>query len=448
MRSLFLNTLFIILVGYNLQSQIIDKIVITNNHKTKYWIILRELIVKEGDTLSFDDTVTLNRCKENLYNTHLFNDIIFTDTLIDSKRTIIINVGERWYFWPYPVLEQSDGNFASFLRNENYSHLNYGVILTKHNFRGRKEDLSIKLRLGFRQQIALNYTAPMISENLDYIGYFFEIAQFRQKSFFYNIENRRYVYSTFDKYLFIENKLSTGLIFRPHLNTKHNLLYTLQNFNIKDSTVTSNPEFVGKTNSRTLWHTISYLLEYSSLDYNLYPTNGRALSLLISSALSTKQEHWEKVRISYQQHFPLAATFTYSSSYTTEYYPWAQPYIALYQNIIGSHYFRGYEDEVWQPQAMIGSRQQFMWNFLKKQKFYFEKIPAKKFNKPFLSLYFTTFVDGGTVWTKKPDKNHIFTAAFGCGLDIVSYYDLIFRIEGVINRDKKILYNLNIGTVF
>ena len=75
---------------------------IAGNRKTKEFIVRRELLFTEGDTLQADaaDAVLL-RSKENLLNTSLFNYV--TISLIDlneHEKQVLVMLEERWYWLP------------------------------------------------------------------------------------------------------------------------------------------------------------------------------------------------------------------------------------------------------------------------------------------------------------------------------------------------------------
>ncbi len=430
------------------QAQIVSEVLIQNNEKTKDWVILRELVIGAGDTVKSDLPQKLKRSQENLYNTRLFNEVRVIDTLINQHTVILVEVHERWYFWPYVILEHADRNLATFIRSEEWDRVNYGVMVVKHNFRGRREDLGFKIRLGFRQQFGINYYVPMINKNRQRLGLFFDASLFRQKSFFYNIHESRYQYYDFDYYGYSEQRLKGGLVFRPRLNTFHYFITSLNHFDVNDSLPQLNQTLFGKQSRVNNWAIFDYVFEHTTLDYIKYPTSGH--SLVVSSALGTDfhENRWESLQFNFQVHFPLKYRVTHSMSAFGECFFESIPPVGLRRSIGNNYYFRGYEDEVWNARGSLGSRQQISWNFFKKRKYHLQNIQARKFNKPFLSLYATVFTDLGMVSGIQPSNKELFLLSAGTGIDMVSYYDLIFRLETVINIDKKFWVNLHMGTVF
>ena len=146
MQKVFLTLLLVLssFLGYSQNTINISNITITGNKITKEDIILRELLFSKNNSFSTSDLE--HKIKErriNLINLKLFNFVEISYILKEDQAEIIIDLTERWYFWPYPVFEISDRNFNTWwneFKASNYSdfsRLNYGVFLNWENFRGR-----------------------------------------------------------------------------------------------------------------------------------------------------------------------------------------------------------------------------------------------------------------------------------------------------------------------
>ena len=105
-------TTFIFYQGFTQEKILIDNITIVGNNITKEAIILRELTFKKGEVLSQKQIEEkIKQSKENLTNLSLFNFVDIKSVARNAKADIIIDVVERWYIWPYPILELSERNF-------------------------------------------------------------------------------------------------------------------------------------------------------------------------------------------------------------------------------------------------------------------------------------------------------------------------------------------------
>ena len=124
----------------------IHQLVLKGNKQTKDFVILREIPLKEGDVLTHEELeFNLQQAYSNLKNTSLFN-FIKIECHITNKQlaTIIFDLEERWYIWPNPILDYSDRNLSTFLKNKRWDRLNYGLYLRIENFRGRNELVKLK----------------------------------------------------------------------------------------------------------------------------------------------------------------------------------------------------------------------------------------------------------------------------------------------------------------
>ncbi|HMC96293.1 MAG TPA: POTRA domain-containing protein, partial [Flavobacteriales bacterium] len=113
-------------------------VTITGNTKTRDRIILRELIVHEGDSLSSTALYDkLERSRQNLMNTALFNTVSVQPLYLAPGAAMVeVTVNERWYIWPALIFDLADPNFNTWWLTKDFSRVNYGLYLYKYNFRG------------------------------------------------------------------------------------------------------------------------------------------------------------------------------------------------------------------------------------------------------------------------------------------------------------------------
>ncbi|HRH36908.1 MAG TPA: POTRA domain-containing protein, partial [Flavobacteriales bacterium] len=137
-------------------------VVITGNKITKDRIILRELLVHEGDSVAAATIYDkLGRSTQNLMNLSLFNTVTVLPVYLDSVKVMVeVNVNERWTIWPAPILQFADPNFNTWWLTKDLDRINYGGYLYKYNFRGRNETVYVKAQFGYAQQFGLRYKVP------------------------------------------------------------------------------------------------------------------------------------------------------------------------------------------------------------------------------------------------------------------------------------------------
>ena len=93
---------------------VVGDIVVEGNHRTRTGIIMREMAIRKGDTLSAEalkEKMEIDRRK--VINTNLFITVdLLTRANADSIHTDIrIVVKERWYLIILPVFQLADRNF-------------------------------------------------------------------------------------------------------------------------------------------------------------------------------------------------------------------------------------------------------------------------------------------------------------------------------------------------
>ena len=138
---------------------IVHDIQIRGNRTTKEYVILREMSIKIGDTLT-QKAKDLDR--NNIYNLLLFNKVDVDDSVYNNQATVIVTVSERWYFIPFPALGMKYGDI---------SKLYYGAGIMHQNFAGRNEKLFAMVYVGYDQLFMINYQNPKITNNDDiFIG--------------------------------------------------------------------------------------------------------------------------------------------------------------------------------------------------------------------------------------------------------------------------------------
>ena len=203
---------------------IIDKIIVTGNEKTKEFVVLRELPIKTGDTIVLQKIHSLLiEARNNLLKTSLFNFVTISYNTIGNIISLQVLVEERWYLWPYPILEHADRNLSSWIENRDVRKINYGACFIKHNFRGRREILKIKTRLGYREQYSILYQNPYLGSK-QRNGLNIEAAFFRQHEIVYQTKNNKPDYYRSDQnYILHSFNSNISYTYRKHLLNSHSI---------------------------------------------------------------------------------------------------------------------------------------------------------------------------------------------------------------------------------
>ncbi|MDP2424567.1 MAG: BamA/TamA family outer membrane protein [Bacteroidales bacterium] len=428
---------------------IIGNIITEGNKETHATIVKRELLITKGDTLLPETLMQLlHRSRENLLNTSLFN-FVNIDTLHQRENKVIVDIRirftERWYLWPVPYAELADRNLNEWLDEKDFSRINYGIYLDHGNFRGRNEKLQIAAKLGFDQNIGLQYFKP----NIDYrqtmgVGAGINInrkhelpyATIDDKQVFYR-ENRRYVFKVTEANLMFN--------YRPGIYSRHSLSLKFSQYDLADTIFILNPDYCRNQQSSQRFLSISY--EYRSDHRNLryYPLQGYyfdlqlvkyGLGFLQNSSLdvlyakTTLKKYWNLLPHLY---FMAGTTVKISSASF-------QPY--LLQQGLGYRYdyVRGYEYYVVDGQHFAMLRTNLKYELLAPRTFRLPFIRNDRFGKLHLSLYLGLHSD--VAWVMDDQFHNKFDNQLpnkalwgnGIGFDVVTYYDKVIRFEYSANN--------------
>jgi len=190
---------------------------------------------------------------------------------------------------------------------------------------------------------------------------------------------------------------------------------------------------------------LSYIFRRDFRDRNNYPLNGFLIDGRLSKfglgIFNDIDLGSAKGLIAYYK--PLKYNFNVASSFTGyTSYPSFQPYFNMEGLGFGNNLLKGYELYVIQGQHYVMNKIE-----LKKRLFSLEAnlgklMPLKQFRKVPIAAYFKVFFDQGyvqnnllesSVTTVSPLLTNRYIYSYGAGLDIVTYYDAVLRLEYSIN---------------
>ena len=91
---------------------IIGQVNLIGNKVTRDKIIYREIEFKPGDTLTRSELDQRKRSStSNLINRSIFNFVTFEEINNEGVTDIDVEVTERWYIWPIPIINTAEPKF-------------------------------------------------------------------------------------------------------------------------------------------------------------------------------------------------------------------------------------------------------------------------------------------------------------------------------------------------
>ncbi|MEZ4974273.1 MAG: POTRA domain-containing protein [Cyclobacteriaceae bacterium] len=426
----------------------LNKVIIAGNKTTRDRIILRELSLIPGDTVSnvlLPDI--LQKDKNKIYNLRLFNTVELRPITVSSGRfDLLVEVTERWYTFPVPIFEISDRNFNEWWQTYDHdlSRVNYGLRLYQYNFRGRNETLRLTAQFGFSRRYDLAYQIPNLDKNQKQgLSFLFSFAEPKNLSYF--TEDHKLLFLKSQEVLRKSTLFAVNYSYRKSFYETHNLGLEYRTSEIADTIATLNPNYYANGEKNQRFEAITYSFTSDHRDVFAYPLNGHHSNIYLKKiglGLSSGVDQFE-INLTHAQYIDLKSGF-YFSNFSSLYLstPQSQPY-SLY-NAIGyrKQFLRGYEIYV-----IEGSRFFLNKATLKKRIFtrgwHLANMPHEQFSYFPLSIYLKGYVDMGYVenfsrYQELAINNTLsnrFLIGAGGGLDIVTVYDAVLRFEYSFTRE-------------
>ncbi len=426
---------------------IINDILITGNKNTRKKIILRELLFSINDTIPIKEFGELiKKSRENLINISIFNYVTIDTGSVAGFPGIInvkINVRERWYTWPVPIFEIADRNINSWWKTKDFSRTNYGLYLERNNFRGMMESIRLKVVLGYDEEWGIIYNKPYINKKQTF-GISFSVGKIRNHEVAYNTyKNKLQYYKNEDNYVRDLFYSTFQITRRKNIHFSHTFQLQYINYSFTDTLSILNENYSIKNETRQQYFTLYYQFKKDFRDYKHYPLNGHYFDIeIVKNGIGIlKNEDVDVLYLQsiYRKYLKLMKRFYFASVISAKISTKSfQPYFI--QRGLGYHrdFVRGYEYYVVDGQNFVLSKSNFKYELISTKVKKLSFIPFRKFNTVHYAVYFNIFADIGYV------KDNIFhhdnelanswLFGTGIGLDLVTYYDKVIRIEFSSNR--------------
>ncbi|MBV4359158.1 POTRA domain-containing protein [Pinibacter aurantiacus] len=421
----------------------VGDIYITGNKKTRAYIIERELPFKKGDTLSLQDlTQKFVTGRQQLINTQLFHEVnIYLKQFRGYITDIQIDIKERWYIIPLPYVKPVDRNFSAWAdKGYKLDRLNYGVKFYYDNFTGRNDKLKLMFITGYTHQYSISYDQPYADNTLKHgfgasASYSavkeLNVSTVNNKQFFLNVDS----VDNANKYINELFNVTLSYYYRPAIYTRHifRLGYTVNK--IDNSVLEHNPKYFPNGSTSMAYPEFSYGWRYQNIDYMPYPRIGKAAEVnFLKRGFSQDMNLWQ-LAAKYTQAWPLGWKLFYvGQANGTVKLPFDQPYYNQRLIGYGDFSFRGLEKYVVDGVAGVAA-----FNTIKREIIntsFQNFLPLSTARIP-LQVFVKAYTDLGYSYSKPPVYNSLqnsFLYTYGLGVDVVTFYDLVFRFECSFNQ--------------
>ncbi|MBL7846901.1 MAG: hypothetical protein JNL40_05495 [Cyclobacteriaceae bacterium] len=434
----------------------VDRVIIVGNKVTRRRIIERELSLKPGDTIrarSLEPTLTWD--KNKIYNLRLFNTVsVRALDMGNDHIDILVELTERWYIFPVPIFELSDRNFNEWWNNYNHdlTRINYGVRIYKNNFRGRNESLRLTAQFGFYRKFDLQYRIPNLDRTQKH-GLTFGFDFGAPRNLAYQTVDHRLEFLRKDKVIRESIGGSVTYSYRKTFFETHSFSYSYRNSEVIDTILTLNPNYYNGLKPTQKYSMLSYYFVSEHRDVVMYPLKGYQFTGYISKSgiLPNEDVDQLELNLTYAYHKPVGQHYFFSN-FSSVFWstPYSQPYSVYdalgYRNLI----IRGFENYVVEGPVFALNKTTFKRKIFGRS-WTIDKMPIEQFNYFPLAVYIKAFADFGYVqnydyYQEKALNTRLsnrLLAGAGVGLDFVTVYDLVVRMEYTFTQDQKGGFFLN-----
>ncbi len=426
---------------------VVASIQLEGNKITKPQIITRELSFRVGDTLStlnFD--AFLHTERNRIFNTGLFISVrlLFDiDSLGQGHLKILMK--ERWFWFPIPILELADRSFNEWWYNQNHDlrRINYGVRFRHANMRGRNEELKVIVQGGFTQKYEILYSIPYLTKSQK-LGLTIGANFLENKQIAYRSLNNKQDFLKIEDPLLKRYSVVAGLSYRKSYYSFHNFdaRYTVQQVN--DTIQKLNPQYLNTGNNFQQYTTLRYTFSRDRRDIQAYALHGYLFNFetqKVGVLPSDNVNLW----VSYaglSKYFDLGRKFYLAAKVKGKFsIQEQQPYNMARAFGFGNDFVRGYDLNV-----VEGPTFGLFKSTLRRQLFQVKSrmnfIPIEQFREVPIAAYLNAYFDAGYVINDFPTLTNErlmnrWLPGGGIGLDVVTFYDLVIRMEYSYNIDGK-----------
>ncbi len=413
--------------------------------RTKEFIILRELDFAIGDTLAYADTAQVfERNRDKVFNTGLFTHVDIKMGAVDGELgEISVIVNERWYIWPAVIFELADRNFNEWWhdRDRDFSRTDYGVRFKHDNFRGRNEKLKLILQSGFTKKYELIYDIPYVNKKRT-TGVTFYGHYSTNRSVAYRTDDHKLLfYNNEDNLVRTRYWFGGELKKRPLFYRFHALNFRYQYSEVLDSVALLNPDFFlnGRNHVRFLKGEYHFSNDHRNIRY--YPTKGNYFKLFIEQIGFRVFSPYAQTNIhaTYAHYWELTKKVFYASIVRSKISaPSRQAYFNVRGIGWGQTVVRGFELNVVDGQHYWLNQNSIKWRFLNIEKFENKLIPFKQFRTIPFAMVLKLHADWAYVVDDSVNPLNTRLAnrmlfGVGAGLDMITYYDVVWRLEYSLN---------------
>ncbi len=378
-------------------------------------------------------------------NRSLFNFVTITKEINDRKCNIEVVVIERWYIWPIPILQFADRNINSWLDKKDLSRVNYGIDLRVDNFRGLMENLNITLQGGYDILMAFKWSIPYLSKNQVFGMGFAGGIQLNHEVAYQTIDNKEIFYKSANDFAQQLRYANADFTFRPEYNYLYGFNIGFNQYIFQDTILELNPDFASDQTTYNFF-TIGIGFKLDFRDYKPYPLEGYYFDISIHKkgfGIFNNDVNYFSIASTFDQYLHIYNKWYFAYNFGAKFTNQNTQSPYFIHSGLGYHptTIRGYELYVVNGQKIGLVKSNLKFELIPRTTFNINWIKSTKFSKVFFELYANLFFDAAYVddiYTSQlnPLSNQLLWST-GLGIDMITYYDMVLRLELSVNKQKE-----------
>lgn len=436
----------------------VNNIFIVGNEKTQRNVILREMDIMLGKSYSWNDfTGMVNRDQIKIYNLQLFTNATITPLFIGPDEIeLLVSVKERWYVIPSVIFSLADRNFSEWWINQgrDFSRVNYGLKLNHNNVAGRNEKLRVSGQLGFTQAFDLNYIKPYIDKEQLH-GLSARFTYLSNKTISVRSANNRQVFYSNPEENVLRKSLNSSLTYsyRGSFYNFHYLIFGFNKTSIHEDVLEQNPNYFLHQALDLRYFYAAYNFKHDRRNSVAYATEGDLLIFGLNRyGLFTNDDVNEtELSVLANKYFPLNYKFHFVTGVSvSSYLSPTQPYTMIRGIGYNPDFIRGFEVNVIEGQQTLVHKNSLRYELFNINYDISAVMPIEEFSSFPIRAYLSANFDHGHV----KDRNRLpenaaltnsYLYGYGLGLDLVTFYDQVFRFEYSINSQGTGNFFINVS---
>jgi outer membrane protein assembly factor BamA len=377
-----------------------------------------------------------------------------TPTLLD----VTVTMKERWYWFVYPVFDLADRNFNEWFydRGHDFRRTIYGLRLSNRNLTGHADRLGLVAQAGFTRLLSASYAWPYL-DKAQTLGLSALVSYATNRDVAYASLGDKLAYLSIDGELRQRTYAGLTLTRRQGFYRFHALGVAISNNSVSDTVARLNPNYFGNGQTRQRYLQLGYSFSYDRRDNVVYPLRGVFAGASINQTGLwpdsgpritdlglTLTRYWPLSKPGAAQRFFVAGGLRAAVSLADRI-----PYYNLRGLGYGNDLVRGYELYVINGQQFLLSKNSLKFQLFNVRKYY-RWVPLRQFNTVPIAAYLSLYADAGYVRSTGIEQYRSTLAnrllfGGGAGIDVVTFYNLVFRLNASVNREgqRGFFFNLS-----